>query len=63
MPGIEIIRKHPISLPDMNVQKKIGAILASIDAQIKRNNEMVQKLQCFKPTLNFSINGGMSYVG
>lgn len=45
LPGIEIIRKHPISLPDMNVQKKIGAILASIDAQIKRNNEMVQKLQ------------------
>ena len=63
LPGIEIIRKHPISLPDMNVQKKIGAILASIDAQIKRNNEMVQKLQCFKPALNFSKNGGMSYAG
>lgn len=51
LPGIEIIRKHPISLPDMNVQKKIGAILASIDAQIKRNNEMVQKLQVLGKTI------------
>ena len=52
-----------VSLPDRNVQDKIGETLYSIEAQIKRNNGMVQKLQCFKPASNFSENGGMRHVG
>ena len=52
-----------VTLPDRDIQDKIGEILYSIYVQIKRNNEMVQKLQCFKPALNFSKNGGMSYAG
>ena len=63
MPGIETIRNHPITLPELDKQKKIAAVLVSLDKQIKRNKEMVQKLQCFKPALNFSENGGMEYAG
>lgn len=34
-----------ISLPSRDIQDKIGELLYSIECQIKRNNEMVQKLQ------------------
>lgn len=34
-----------VTLPDRDIQNKIGEILYSIDTQIKRNNSMVQKLQ------------------
>ena len=42
--------------------KEIGDIIINIEKQIKRNNAMVQKLQCFKPALNFSRNGGIIYA-
>lgn len=47
---------------DLNKQNKIASLLYLIDRQIKRNNEMVQKLQSFKPAFNFSKNGGMRYA-
>lgn len=43
-------------------QIEIVKSLVLIENQIKRNNEMVQKLQDFKPILNFSRNGGIQYV-
>ena len=59
---MESIRKTKIIKRTINEQKEIVKILSSIDNQIKRNNEMVQKLQCFKPALNFSKNGGNQYA-
>lgn len=54
------IKSLPIKYPkDINEQKKIVNILNSIDEQLKRNSEMVQKLQFFKPILDFSRNGGI----
>ena len=48
------LEQFEIELPSINEQERIASILSSIDAQIKRNNDMAQKLQCFKPALNFS---------
>lgn len=62
LPGINEIKETEIILPNMSEQKKIGLILKNIDIQIKKNNNMVQKLQFFKPLLNFSRNGGIQYV-
>ena len=59
---MESIRKTKIIKRPILEQRKIVNILSSIDEQIKRNNAMVQKLQCFKPTLNFSKNGGIRYA-
>ena len=59
---MESIRKTKIIKKSINEQIKIVSILSSIDAQIKRNNDMVQKLQYFKPTSNFSRNGGIRYA-
>lgn len=42
---MESIRKTKIIKKTINEQIKIVSILSSIDAQIKRNNDMVQKLQ------------------
>ena len=42
---MESIRKTKIIKKSINEQIKIVSILSSIDAQIKRNNDMVQKLQ------------------
>ena len=50
-------------LPSVDEQRKKVMPLRLIDEQIKRNNVMVQKLQSFKPTSNFSKNGGICYVG
>lgn len=61
-PPIDIIKKIEVDIPSIDEQKRIGKILKSIDNQIKRNNAMVQKLQCFKPALNFSKNGEMKYA-
>lgn len=47
----------------MDEQIRICRSLSLIDSQIKRNNDMVHKLQSFKPTLNFSKNGGICYAG
>ena len=41
----EKIKECIAPIPDITLQKKIGHILFSIDNQIKRNNDMVQKLQ------------------
>ncbi len=51
-----------LELPELDEQAKVAGILNSIDNQIQRNNDMVQKLQSFKPALNFSKNGGMRYA-
>lgn len=51
-----------LELPPLETQQYIANILDSIDSQIERNNNMVQKLQCFKPALNFSRNGGIIYA-
>lgn len=59
---MESIRKTKIIERPICEQEKIVKILGSIDTQIKRNNEMVQKLQDFKPLLNFSRNGGIQYA-
>ena len=57
---LDTIKIKDISLSE---QIKISKSLALIDNQIKRNSDMVHKLQCFKPALNFSKNGGICYVG
>lgn len=44
---------------DLNYQAKIVSILDAIERQISLNCSVAQKLQCFKPALNFSINGGI----
>ena len=41
----EKIKDCVAPIPSVDYQRKIGNILYEIDAQIKRNNEMVQKLQ------------------
>ena len=61
-PSMNVIKNIEINLPILEKQRKIGDIINSIDNQIKRNNEMVQKLQCFKPTLNFSRSGEIRNV-
>ena len=48
---MESIRKTKIIKRTINEQKKIVKILSSIDNQIKRNNEMVQKLQVLSQTI------------
>lgn len=46
----------------LDEQKKIAQSILLLDSKIKKNNDMVQKLQFFKPALNFSRNGGMRYA-
>lgn len=46
----------------LDEQIKISKSLALIDHQIQRNNDMVHKLQSFKPALFFSRNGGIEYA-
>lgn len=51
-----------LMLPDYEIQVKIGDMLYSIYEQIERNNDMVQKLQCFNYTKScFSWKGEMRY--
>lgn len=53
--------KIPI-IETLNYNKTIN-ILMNIDNQIKRNNDMVQKLQYYRPTIScFSKKGEMRYV-
>lgn len=54
--------EYETELPSLLEQEKIAKVLDSIDTQIRRNTAMVQKLQCFKPALNFSRNGGIIYA-
>ena len=55
--------EYEADLPSLDEQKRIAKILSLLDLQINKNNDMVHKLQCFKPALNFSKNGGICYVG
>ncbi|HMM00016.1 MAG TPA: restriction endonuclease subunit S [Bacilli bacterium] len=48
-------------IPEIVQQEKIGKILLSIDKQIQRNNEMVQKLPLINHAAFFS-KGGTTYV-
>lgn len=54
------IMNFQLEIPENYIS--IGDLIISIENQIKRNNEMVQKLQDFKPLLNFSGNGGIHYA-
>lgn len=56
------LENFEIELPTLNEQRFIANILDSIELQIMNNYEMVQKLQFFKPLLNFSRNAGIQYV-
>ena len=60
---MKILNDIQIANISLNEQKIISKSLSLLDKQIERNNNMVQKLQCFKPALNFSENGGMRYAG
>ena len=61
---IETLKSFDVQCPiNVNDQETLIKSLRLIDTQIKRNNSMVQKLQCFKPTFNFSKNGGIYHVG
>ncbi len=53
---------HVVYETEYSKQEKIVSVLRAIDYQIKRNEDMVHKLQCFKPALSFSRNGGMKYA-
>ena len=59
---MESIRNVELPTISLEEQKRIVSVLEHFDRQIKRNNDMVQKLQCFKPALNFSRNGGIYNV-
>lgn len=59
----EFLNRIEIPYIDLEYQKKIGKLLFMIDNQIEENKLMVQKLQCFKPTLIFSKNGGIRHAG
>ena len=58
-------KKHIMNFPFNLIKEytKIGKLIVELETQIKRNEEMVQKLQYFKPALNFSMNGGITHVG
>lgn len=45
LPSIEIIRKHKISLPDLDTQKKIGSFFKKIDDKIDLNNKIIHELE------------------
>ena len=53
-----------IKIADISLEEqiKISKSLTLIASQIQRNKKMVQKLQDFKPLLNFSRNGGIQYA-
>ena len=59
----DAIEKFEIDLPPLSEQITIANKLKLIDEQIKRNNDMVQKLQSYRPTIScFSKKGEMRYV-
>lgn len=60
---LDTLKNFDLDLPSLEEQLKISKPLRLIDEQIKRNNVLVQKLQCFKPAVLFSRNGGKAYVG
>lgn len=51
LPGIEVIRNHQISLPNLDVQKRIGIVLKQIDKKIQNNKILVSELESMAKTL------------
>lgn len=51
LPGIEVIRKHEIELPDLKTQRKVGQILKLIDNKIKNNNAISSELESLAKTI------------
>lgn len=51
LPGIEVIRKHEIELPDLKTQRKVGQILKLIDNKIKNNNAISSELESHAKTI------------
>lgn len=51
LPGIEVIRNHPISLPNLNVQKRVGSALKQIDNKIRNNDKIISELESMAKTL------------
>ena len=51
LPGIETIRKHEITLPDMEKQKRIGSILKLIDSRIRNNSKISVELEGLAKTI------------
>lgn len=51
LPGLGVIRKHIISLPDIEDQKKIGTALRYIDNKIKNNTKQIQTLESLAKTI------------
>lgn len=64
-PKLPIYNIERLLIPKISIeqQKRLCSSLSLLDAQIKRNNEMVQKLQCFKPALNLSWKGELCHAG
>lgn len=51
LPGVNLIRKHPIKLPNLNKQKYIGSILKIIDEKIFNNNKINLELEIMAKTI------------
>lgn len=51
LPGIEVIRKHEIELPDLKTQQKVGQILKLIDTKISNNNAISSQLESLAKTI------------
>lgn len=51
LPGIEVIRKHKIELPDLKTQQKVGQILKLIDTKISNNNAISSQLESLAKTI------------
>lgn len=45
LPGLNIIREHPIYLPNLDEQKKVVKILKNIDKKIRNNNNTIDRLE------------------
>lgn len=45
LPGLNIIREHPIYLPNLDEQKRVVKILKNIDKKIRNNNNTIDRLE------------------
>lgn len=51
LPGLNVIRNHPIYLPDLYKQKRIGRILKLIDTKIRNNDKINSELESMAKTI------------
>lgn len=51
LPGLNVIRNHPIYLPDLYKQKRIGRILKLIDTKIRNNSKINSELESMAKTI------------